>query len=112
MEVLRAHGFASSLESSEHREALLREPQSGSGERFAVVHRYSLIMKMIMNLKYAAAALLVLCSLNACAADRASSEGVSVVAAFYPLEEMARQIGGDRVTVTNLTPAGAEPHDL
>jgi zinc transport system substrate-binding protein len=35
-----------------------------------------------------------------------------VVAAFYPLAYAAAQIGGRRVHVTNLTPAGAEPHDL
>jgi zinc transport system substrate-binding protein len=35
-----------------------------------------------------------------------------VVAAFYPLAYAAEQIGGPRVHVTNLTPAGAEPHDL
>jgi zinc transport system substrate-binding protein len=35
-----------------------------------------------------------------------------VVAAFYPLAFAAEQVGGPRVHVTNLTPAGAEPHDL
>ena len=35
-----------------------------------------------------------------------------VVAAFYPLFEAAREVGGDRVDVVNLTPAGTEPHDL
>ncbi|MGH9003895.1 MAG: metal ABC transporter solute-binding protein, Zn/Mn family [Acidimicrobiia bacterium] len=35
-----------------------------------------------------------------------------VVAAFYPLFEAARVVGGDRVDVVNLTPAGTEPHDL
>jgi zinc transport system substrate-binding protein len=35
-----------------------------------------------------------------------------VVAAFYPLAFAAEEIGGDRVTVENLTPAGTEPHDL
>jgi zinc transport system substrate-binding protein len=35
-----------------------------------------------------------------------------VVASFYPLAWAAQQVGDDRVTVTNLTPAGAEPHDL
>jgi zinc transport system substrate-binding protein len=35
-----------------------------------------------------------------------------VVAAFYPLAFAAQKIGGDRVDVVNLTPAGAEPHDL
>ena len=36
----------------------------------------------------------------------------SVVASFYPLAEAAQRIGGDRVRVENLTPPGAEPHDL
>jgi zinc transport system substrate-binding protein len=35
-----------------------------------------------------------------------------VVAAFYPLAFAAQEIGGDKVEVANLTPAGAEPHDL
>lgn len=34
-----------------------------------------------------------------------------VVATFYPLEDFARAIGGDRVTVTSIVPAGAEPHE-
>jgi zinc transport system substrate-binding protein len=37
---------------------------------------------------------------------------VRVVAAFYPLAEAAQQVGGADVHVTNLTPIGAEPHDL
>jgi zinc transport system substrate-binding protein len=36
----------------------------------------------------------------------------TVVASFYPLAFAAEQIGGTRVDVKNLTPAGAEPHDL
>jgi zinc transport system substrate-binding protein len=45
--------------------------------------------------------------------DAASADGrVDVVAAFYPLAEAVRQVGGDAVHVTDLTPAGAEPHDL
>ena len=36
----------------------------------------------------------------------------SVVAAFYPLAFAAQQIGGSSVTVDNLTPPGAEPHDI
>jgi zinc transport system substrate-binding protein len=35
-----------------------------------------------------------------------------VVAAFYPVAAAARAVGGRCVAVTNLTPAGAEPHDL
>jgi zinc transport system substrate-binding protein len=41
----------------------------------------------------------------------APADKISVVASFYPLFEFARQVGGDRVAVRNLTPAGAEPHD-
>jgi zinc transport system substrate-binding protein len=37
---------------------------------------------------------------------------VKVAAAFYPLADAAQAVGGDRVHVTNLTPPGAEPHDL
>jgi zinc transport system substrate-binding protein len=36
----------------------------------------------------------------------------TVVASFYPLAFAARQIGGESVEVENLTPPGAEPHDL
>jgi zinc transport system substrate-binding protein len=41
-----------------------------------------------------------------------SSGRTSVVAAFYPLAYAAEQIGGPAVDVDNLTPPGAEPHDL
>jgi zinc transport system substrate-binding protein len=36
----------------------------------------------------------------------------TVVGAFYPVAYAAERVGGNRVHVTNLTPAGAEPHDL
>ena len=36
----------------------------------------------------------------------------SVLAAFYPLAFAAAQVAPPGTTVTNLTPAGAEPHDL
>ena len=49
-----------------------------------------------------------------CSSSGASggSGKTKVVAAFYPLAYAAEQIGGSRVSVENLTPAGAEPHDL
>lgn len=37
---------------------------------------------------------------------------IQVVASFYPVAEAAASVGGRRVEVTNLTPAGAEPHDI
>ena len=36
---------------------------------------------------------------------------LQVVASYYPLYDFARQVGGNLVNVTNVTPAGAEPHD-
>lgn len=42
----------------------------------------------------------------------ASDASVRVTASFYPLAEFAKQVGGDLVSVTNLTPAGSEPHDF
>jgi zinc transport system substrate-binding protein len=52
-------------------------------------------------------------ALAGCSGD-SSSQGAreTVVAAFYPLAFAAEQIGGDGVTVENLTPLGVEPHDL
>jgi zinc transport system substrate-binding protein len=44
--------------------------------------------------------------------DSAQRNPNAVVAAFYPLAYAAEQIGGAHIHVTNLTPAGAEPHDL
>lgn len=41
-----------------------------------------------------------------------SGGGETVVAAFYPLAYAAEQIAGTGTVVENLTPAGAEPHDL
>lgn len=42
----------------------------------------------------------------------ADPDRVEVVAAFYPLQFLAEQIGGDAVTVSNLVKPGAEPHDV
>jgi zinc transport system substrate-binding protein len=36
---------------------------------------------------------------------------LTVVATFYPVAEFARQVGGNRVSVTTLTKPGMEPHD-
>lgn len=44
--------------------------------------------------------------------SESGGDTLSVVASFYPLAEAAERVGGDLVEVTNLTPAGTEPHDL
>jgi zinc transport system substrate-binding protein len=41
-----------------------------------------------------------------------SSGKKTVVAAFYPLAYAAERIGGSRYAIDDLTPPGAEPHDL
>jgi zinc transport system substrate-binding protein len=47
-----------------------------------------------------------------CGGSASDGGGRSVVAAFYPLAFAAERIGGPAIRVTNVTPAGAEPHDL
>jgi zinc transport system substrate-binding protein len=48
-----------------------------------------------------------------CGGEAPGSSGrPQVVAGFYPLAFAAEEVGGDGVEVVNLTPAGAEPHDV
>src|SRR5436853_4289211 len=66
-------------------------------------------------------ALLSLLTLAACSGGQAthgqsssssSSAGkLTVTASFYPLAYIAERIGGNLVTVTQVTPGGVEPHD-
>jgi zinc transport system substrate-binding protein len=51
-------------------------------------------------------------ALAACGGDDDASASVTVAAAFYPLEEAARGVGGDLVEVIGITPPGQGPHDL
>jgi zinc transport system substrate-binding protein len=69
----------------------------------------------------AAAAALALTGLAGCSSTPTSSspsdapgqaEPLTVAVAFYPFEFVAQRVGGDLVTVENLTAPGAEPHDL
>ncbi|MEA4891198.1 MAG: metal ABC transporter substrate-binding protein [Peptococcaceae bacterium] len=43
--------------------------------------------------------------------NHSQEEKLSVYASFYPMYDFASKIGGDKVTVVNLVPAGTEPHD-
>jgi zinc transport system substrate-binding protein len=47
-----------------------------------------------------------------CGGTAAEPDATSVVASFYPLAYAAEDVGGASVRVRNLTPPGAEPHDL
>lgn len=60
-----------------------------------------------------------LMTLTACGGQETGANGVSpedaqltLVTSVYPLEWLATEIGGDRVSVNQLTEPGAEPHDL
>lgn len=55
---------------------------------------------------------LAACAGSGDGADSTDSDGPTVVAAFYPLAYAAERIGGDQIFVVDLTPPGAEPHDL
>ncbi len=70
-----------------------------------------------MSIRGVAAAVAALALLAGCGtaggASRADAgPGGDVVASFYPLQWVATQVAGDRREVTDLTPPGAEPHDL
>jgi zinc transport system substrate-binding protein len=71
-----------------------------------LLRRASVVLVLVLGLGAAAA----------CGHDTGGSTTADgrarVVAAFYPLAEAARQVGGDQVDVVDLTPAGTEPHDL
>ena len=74
-----------------------------------------LMSKRILAAACAAATALALsaCSSTASSGDSSSKDGsLTVMASFYPLKYLAEKIGGEHVSVTSLTPDGAEPHDL
>jgi zinc transport system substrate-binding protein len=61
----------------------------------------------------AATALATCAFLTACSdSDASADDTVDVLASFYPLQYVVEQVGGEHVTVSNLTPPAAEPHDL
>ena len=40
-----------------------------------------------------------------------NKDKLQVVASYYPLYDFVKNVGKDKVNVTNMTPAGSEPHD-
>ena len=59
-----------------------------------------------------ALALLLLATGCSSSATGGGTSKLNVVVAFYPLQYVVEQVGGDQVSVTNLTKPGVEPHDL
>ena len=75
------------------------------GSHCAVLYRLLIVRVVLILTTIALAA--------GCGGDgEPADDRVSVAAAFYPLAYAAEEIGGDRVAVRNLTPPGAEPHDV
>ncbi|WP_055700748.1 MULTISPECIES: metal ABC transporter substrate-binding protein [Streptomyces] len=72
------------------------------------------VRRLIPTAALASATVLGLTALTACSSSAADDKDgkLDVVASFYPLQYLAEQIGGDHVSVTNLTEPGQEPHDL
>lgn len=54
---------------------------------------------------------LVGCGSTGQADSRMDTGQLQVCVSFYTMQDFTEKIGGDRVQVTNLVPAGAEPHD-
>jgi zinc transport system substrate-binding protein len=72
-------------------------------------------MQLRTRMTALAACVLLVSAFTACGDDRRaspSSDRLRVAVAFYPIEEIVRNVGGDRVDVVDLTPAGGAPHDL
>ncbi len=73
------------------------------------------VRRLIPTAALATATVLGVTALSGCSSDAAdkNNEGkLDVVASFYPMEFLAKEIGGDDVEVTTLTEPGQEPHDL
>ena len=43
--------------------------------------------------------------------DQNSEDKIKIYTSIYPVYDFAKKVGGDKVDVTNLVPAGTEPHD-
>lgn len=71
------------------------------------------------NSKIAATIALVLsatlttaCATKSTENNQNASDKINVIAALYPLEFVAQEVGGDHINISNLTPPNAEAHDL
>jgi zinc transport system substrate-binding protein len=67
-----------------------------------------------VNKAITAALAITVIAMAACGSsdDDSGGDRPSVVAAFYPLEFLVEEVGGEHMDLEGITPAGAEPHDL
>jgi zinc transport system substrate-binding protein len=105
----------------EHSHALAGRPDADAleeldGARLPIARHggmLALYMKTRIVLTLLGAVPLTLLTAGCGGGGAAGTSGrTQVVAGFYPLAFAAEEIGGNTVDVTNLTPAGAEPHDV
>lgn len=68
-------------------------------------------MKLILVLSAAVLAAGVILSGCTDKDKETDSEKLKVMASFYPVYDFAVKIGGEKAEVTNMVPAGTEPHD-
>jgi zinc transport system substrate-binding protein len=71
-----------------------------------------MVMKKSLLLAVAAVSSFLLVAVLGCARPGIVNGKLSVVASFDAMAEFAKAVGGDKVEVTTLTPAGMEPHDF
>ena len=69
-------------------------------------------MRHLVHVLAVLSGLLVLASTAGCGGDEENGNKTRVVVSLYPLAWAAERVGGDAVEVVNLTPPGAEPHDV
>jgi len=67
---------------------------------------------ILMKYRALCSILLGALTLTGCGAPSPEPGKISVTAGLYPYAWLAQEIGGAHVEVANLTPPGAEPHDL
>lgn len=65
-----------------------------------------------MALRGVAVLVLTVLVVSGCRPASDSTRRLSVIATFYPLYDFASRVGGERVAVRSLVPAGVEPHDF
>lgn len=73
------------------------------------------VRRLIPTVAVAGACVLAVTTLSACSGSDTKGKGgdkLKVTASFYPMEFLAKEIGGKHVEVKDLTPPGTEPHDL
>ena len=118
VELLGRHVVGLREELREHGRALPggADPRLGQelpGATLLLGARHGAMLATVITRIVLTLALTVPLAVAGCGGDAGADGGrTEVVAGFYPLAFAAEEIGGDGVEVANLTPAGAEPHDV